>query len=95
MNHGLMNFSRAKSRKEKGFPAGPKVFDQSLPGYRIYNGMLTNTLAKEVQATLSLTFYRHISEIIDSQYSQVLSGSLVLCPSSGVYSPIDRFLNWF
>ena len=26
---------------------------------------------------------------IDSQYSQVLSGSLVICPSSGVYSPID------
>ena len=42
--------------------------------------MLTNLFAKEVQAALSLTFY---FEEIETHDSQVISGSLASCPSSG------------
>ena len=51
--------------------------------------MLAKTTAKEVQAALPLTFYRYILKE-KFTISQVLSGSLVICPSSGVYSPIDK-----
>ena len=35
-------------------------------------GMLTNPLSKKFQATLALTFYRYIVEIIDSLQKQLM-----------------------
>ena len=44
------------------------------------NRMLTNTIAKEVQATLPLTFYRYIFDEIDSQYHKYFRAVLFAAP---------------